>query len=82
MKILILPTRRRITTKLDGQLMLDGFGAKQAKAFSRCKVQFHRHCAGIEWEHMNNRFSEQLDDTGEIHGRKALLLLTYRLKPI
>jgi hypothetical protein len=31
---------------------------------------------------MNNRFSEQLDDTGEIHGRKALLLLAYRLKPI
>src|SRR6185369_15575401 len=65
------------------QLMLEGLGGDQRKRVrdaspSNPAVALH----GIECYHINTRFSKQLDDIGEIRGRKALLLLSYCFKAI
>jgi glycosyltransferase involved in cell wall biosynthesis len=65
------------------QLMLNGFGGDHAQPSSKVAApnptaSIH----GIESYHVNTRFSKELEDIGEIRGRKALLLFGYCLKAI
>src|SRR6266850_5891793 len=65
------------------QLMLTGFGGDHRKRKHKSVPESPAGAEfGIECYHVNTRLSKRLEDIGEFHGSKLLLLLAYCLEAV